>query len=171
MCLDCNNSLCSLDILPSLSISTSFPISSSFLFSNHPSICWSLCPRFSCDFSVYHALLCLFFLPCSGLLLLLFFFCFSFQFSYFSSALLFMYCLTTVLFCCLPTLCLWRPSYLCLLPFRLSLFPPSFLFSFRCLSVGRWSQSSETPSPVRRAPACAAVGPSAAQQPCATPHA
>lgn len=40
-----------------------------------------------------------------------------------------------------------------------SFLPPSFSTFFRCLSVRRWSQSSETPSPVRRAPVCAAVGP------------
>lgn len=99
-------------------------------------------------------------------------FCFSFRFSCFSSALLFMCCLSTVLFCCLPTLGLWH----LLLPLPPSLpslppFPPSFLLSFRCLFVGKWSQSSETPSPVRRAPVCGAVDPSAAQQLFATPHA
>lgn len=164
MCLDCNNSLCSLDILPSLSISTSFPITSSLLFSHRPSICWSLCLRFSCDSFVNHALL-----SCS----LFWFFCFSFLF-HFPFALLFMYCLTTVLF--LVLLPAYFVSVAPLLPLPLPLPPfssrPSFLLSsllflFRCLSVRRWSQSSETPSLVRKAPACGVGGPSAAQRPCA----
>lgn len=131
MCLDCNNSLCSLDILPSLSISTSFPITSSLLFSHRPSICWSLCLRFSCDSFVNHALL-----SCSLFWFFLLFLSFSFPLSYLCTALP-PYCF---LFCCLPTLCLWRPSYLCLSPFplflpvRLSFFAPSYSSLGVCLS-------------------------------------
>lgn len=154
-----------MDILPSLSISMSFPITSSFLFSNQPSIRWSLCPRSSCDFFVHHALLCLFLLPCSRLVFVLLF----------HSFLLFFLCSSIYVlpYHCLVLLPAYFGSVASLLPLPPSRpsFPLPSLLPFRCLSVGRWSQSSETPSPVRRPPGCGAVGPLAAQQPCATPHA
>lgn len=156
MCLNCNNSLCSLNILPSLSISTSYPITSSYTFSNHPSICWSLCPHFSCDFFIYPALMCLFFLHCSHFIILLFLWIF--LLSYLCTALP-LSCSAACLLCVCGT-----PPTFASFPFPCpSFFPPSFPFFSRCLSVRRWSPSSETPSPVRRALVCAAVGPSAVQ--------
>jgi len=139
------------------------PPSPPHLFKNHPTILWSLCPRFSCHFS-FPMLYCV----CSFSHIPALFFAFLFNFlvpplSYFCTALP-----PSCPAACLLCVC-GAPPFLCLLPFHHFLFLPSFLFSFRCLFVRRWSQSLETPSPVRRAPVCAAVGPSAAQQPCGIP--
>lgn len=113
--MDCNNSLCSLDILPSLSISTSFPSPLHFYFQT---------PLYLLISMPLLLLQLLFTMPTVSALVpprSFFLFFYIFPQSYcFPFALLFMYCLTTVLFCCLPTLCLWHPP----LPLRPSLFLP-----------------------------------------------
>lgn len=91
--------------------------------------------RFSCDifpFPCFTVSVPLdLFLPCS-------FFAFPSNFVFLFRSVLFMYCLTSVLFCCLPTLSvapfLPLPSSL---PFRISFCPPSFRIFSRCLSVRR----------------------------------
>lgn len=167
MCLDCNNSLCFLDILPSLSIHTSFlwPL---HLFSNHLSICWSLRPRFSCSFLFTMPTVSV--LPCCRLVLFVLLFLSIFLFSLRSPIYVLPYHLSCSAAC---LLCVYGTSSPAFASFPLPslpsfFFPPSFRTSFRCLSVRRWSQSSETPSPVKRALECAADGPWAAQQPCVT---
>lgn len=169
ICMDCINSLCSLDILQPLSISTSpLIISKSFLFITTfiaipPFLPFYTLIRFSSPPTIS-------FTPPPPCFCFPSLFCFpspSYSPPPYSPPSISLP-LPSLFFLRLSTLLLWPP----ISPYApLPVVPLSLLCPLRCLSVRRCSPSSETPSPVRRVPVPVVAAPWATPRPSATPPA